>query len=94
MKWLIVFILILPLGVNAQKKIKLKRKYIAKYEGVVPAYSMGSALEIVDVDETLTTAAANAEFDGSQYSLKRKTELRDQFAACLILESYLSTYKK
>ena len=51
MKWIIVLLLILPLGANAQKKVKLKRKYLAKYEGVIPAYSMGSALEVVDVDE-------------------------------------------
>ncbi|MFT7525988.1 MAG: putative Holliday junction resolvase [Arenicella sp.] len=48
-------------------------------------------IPIVDVDETLSTSAANAEFDGRQHSIKRKTELRDQLAACLILESYLST---
>ena len=48
-------------------------------------------IPIIDVDETLTTAAANAEFEGSQHNLRRKTQLRDQLAACLILESYLST---
>ncbi|MCJ8292562.1 MAG: hypothetical protein HRT58_21690 [Crocinitomicaceae bacterium] len=52
MKWIIVLILISPFALSAQKEIKLKRRYMAKYEGVVPAYSMGSALEIVDVDET------------------------------------------
>lgn len=62
MKWLIVFILIFPFAVSAQKVIKLKRRYIAKYEGVVPAYSMGSALEIVDVDETPITVTIGKEF--------------------------------
>lgn len=62
MKWLIVFLLIVPFASNAQKKIKLKRKYMAKYEGTVPAYSMGSALEIVDVDETPITVTIGKEF--------------------------------
>jgi len=55
MKWIIILLLIVPLGASAQKKIKLKRKYLAKYEGVIPAYSMGSALEVVDVEETPIT---------------------------------------
>ncbi|MFT4629577.1 MAG: putative Holliday junction resolvase [Arenicella sp.] len=48
-------------------------------------------IPIVDVDETLSTSAANAKFDGRQYSVGQKTKLRDQLAACLILESYMST---
>ena len=55
MKWMIILILIFPFALSAQKEIKLKRKYMARYEGVVPAYSMGSALEIVDVDEAPIT---------------------------------------
>lgn len=47
-------------------------------------------ISIIDVDETLTTAAANAELEGSQHSLIQKTQLRDQLAACVILESYLA----
>ncbi|MFK7786694.1 MAG: hypothetical protein AB8B56_16365 [Crocinitomicaceae bacterium] len=62
MKWIIVLLLILPLGASAQKKVKLKRKYLAKYEGVIPAYSMGSALEVVDVDETTVTVTIGKEF--------------------------------
>lgn len=52
---MIVLLLIVPFGLSAQKEIKLKRRYMAKYEGVIPAYSMGSALEVVDVDETPIT---------------------------------------
>jgi hypothetical protein len=62
MKWIIVLILVFPFALNAQKEIKLKRKYMAKYVGVVPAYSMGSALEIVDVDETPITVTIGKEF--------------------------------
>jgi predicted secreted protein len=62
MKWIIVLLLILPLGASAQKKIKLKRKYLAKYEGVIPAYSMGSALEVVDVDEVPITVTIGKGF--------------------------------
>ena len=47
-------------------------------------------IPIIEVDETLSTSAANAEFNGRQHSIRRKTELRDQLAACVILESYLS----
>jgi len=59
---MIVLILVFPFALSAQKQIKLKRKYLAKYEGVVPAYSMGSALEIVDVDETPITVTIGKEF--------------------------------
>jgi hypothetical protein len=62
MKWIIVLILVFPFALNAQKEIKLKRKYMAKYVGVIPAYSMGSALEIVDVDETPITVTIGKEF--------------------------------
>jgi putative Holliday junction resolvase len=43
------------------------------------------------VDETLTSHAANQTLDGSGLSVSRKTELRDQLAACVILESYLQS---
>ncbi len=62
MKWIVAFLLIVPFGLTAQKEIKLKRKYLAKYEGVIPAYSMGSALEVVDVDETTITITIGKEF--------------------------------
>ena len=62
MKWMIVLLLIVPFGLSAQKKIKLKRRYLAKYEGTIPAYSMGSALEVVDVDETTITVTIGKEF--------------------------------
>ncbi|NND00029.1 MAG: Holliday junction resolvase RuvX [Gammaproteobacteria bacterium] len=48
-------------------------------------------LPIVDIDETLTSSAANSELEGLGLSLGRKTKLRDQFAACLILQGYFST---
>lgn len=62
MKWMFFIMLIFPFALSAQKEIKLKRKYLAKYEGIVPAYSMGSALEIVDVDETPITVTIGKEF--------------------------------
>ncbi len=52
MKWIFLLLLIFPLSAYSQKEITLKRKYFGKYEGIVPAYSMGSALELVDVGET------------------------------------------
>lgn len=48
-------------------------------------------IPIVLVDETLTTNSANAELAGSAMSLSRKKHIRDQIAACLILESYFSS---
>ncbi len=62
MKWMIVLFLTFPFVLSAQKEIKLKRKYIAKYVGVIPSYSMGSSLEIVDVDETPITITIGKEF--------------------------------
>jgi hypothetical protein len=59
---MIALILIFPFALNAQKEIKLKRKYIAKYVGVIPAYSMGSALEVVDVEETSIIITIGKEF--------------------------------
>jgi len=48
-------------------------------------------LAIVEVDETLTSAAANQAFEGRQLTLERKTQLRDQLAASLIVESYFAS---
>ena len=48
-------------------------------------------LAIEDVDETLTSAEANHQLSGAGLSLERKVELRDQIAACLILESYFAS---
>lgn len=62
MKWLIILLVSLPLVASAQKEITLKRKYLGKYEGIVPAYSMGSALEVVDVDQTVITVTIGKEF--------------------------------
>lgn len=47
-------------------------------------------LPVIRVDETLTSASANGELDGRKFNVKQKTDLRDQVAACLILETYLS----
>lgn len=43
----------------------------------------------VTVDETLTTVAANALMGERVGSTHKRQELRDQVAACLILESWL-----
>lgn len=48
-------------------------------------------LPIIDVDERLTSSAANAELQGMGLSISKKTQLRDQIAACLILESYFNS---
>ncbi len=49
-------------------------------------------IPIVQVNETLTSSAANTELSDNQLQGKltteRKIKLRDQVAACLILESY------
>lgn len=53
-------------------------------------------LPIVEINETLTSDAANAELMLSPQRLthNRKTELRDQIAACLILESYFHSLSR
>jgi len=49
-------------------------------------------LPIVEIDETLSTESANQEMANHQsLALKDKKSLRDQVAACLILESYFRT---
>jgi len=48
-------------------------------------------IPLIEVSEELTSVAANAELQGNHLSLKSKIELRDQIAACLILESYFNT---
>jgi putative Holliday junction resolvase len=48
-------------------------------------------LPILDVDETLSSVAANESLHSRGLSQQRKTELRDQVAACLILETYFNS---
>ena len=48
-------------------------------------------LPIHDVDERLTSVAANTEIADQNLSLEKKVELRDQVAACLILETYFNS---
>ena len=52
-------------------------------------------LPIYEVDERLSSSAANIEMSEQasehKLSLERKIELRDQIAACLILESYFNS---
>jgi len=51
-------------------------------------------LPIIDVDERLTSSAANAALSNRGLSEKRKTEMRDQIAACLILETYFHSLRE
>jgi len=48
-------------------------------------------LPIIDVDERLTSSAANESLAERGLSQQRKTELRDQVAATLILETYFNS---
>lgn len=47
-------------------------------------------IPIQEIDERLTSSAANAELANARLSQQRKTKLRDQIASCLILESYFN----
>ncbi len=47
-------------------------------------------ISIIDVNERLTSVAANQELSAHRLSQTRKTEMRDQVAACLILETYFN----
>lgn len=53
-------------------------------------YLQSHKIQVLRVDETLTSSAASAELAGRSLSIEQKTELRDQIAACFILQSYLS----
>ena len=48
-------------------------------------------LPVVSTDERLTSSAANESLSQRGLSQHRKTELRDQVAACLILETYFNS---
>lgn len=48
-------------------------------------------LPIIEVDERLTSSAANLEIAEHGFSIERKIELRDQIAACLILETHFNS---
>lgn len=46
-------------------------------------------IKIIQVDETLTTVAANDVLGEQDHSTRKRQTLRDQVAACLILETWL-----
>jgi putative Holliday junction resolvase len=48
-------------------------------------------LPIIDVDERLSSSAANQHLAGRGLSQNKKTQLRDQVAAALILETYFNS---
>lgn len=48
-------------------------------------------IRIIDVNERLTSSAANQVLAEHSMSQARKTEMRDQVAACLILETYFNS---
>ena len=53
-------------------------------------------IPIIDIDETLSSDAANAELDelsrtaSKKLTTQKRIDLRDQLAACLLLQSYFS----
>lgn len=47
-----MLLVMLPTLVSAQKEIQLKRKYFGNYQGIVPSYTLGSAINVVDVEES------------------------------------------
>ena len=47
-----MLLIMLPTLVSAQKEIELKRRYFGKYQGIVSSYKLGSAINLVDVDES------------------------------------------
>ncbi len=50
-------------------------------------------LPIIEIDERLSSSAANHELAERGLGVAKKTELRDQVAACLILESYFNSLR-
>ena len=51
-------------------------------------------LPIVDVDETLTSALVSSDLAHSGLGIADKTAIRDQLAACLILEGYFASLSR
>jgi len=68
---------------HLNKAINRLKSHIQKYHKI----------KIIDVNERLSSNSANHEMANRGLSLARKTELRDQVAACLILESYFADNK-
>ncbi len=59
MRILLVLLIMLPSLASAQKEIELKRRYFGSYEGIVPAYKLGTALDVVDVEESVIQIILN-----------------------------------
>lgn len=53
MRWGIVILFIVSLSTCfSQKELKLKRRYLGSYKGVIPAYSIDTGLEEIEVAAT------------------------------------------
>ena len=85
MKWIFLLLLIFPLTAFSQKEITLKRKYFGKYEGTVPAYTMGSALEMVDVDEVEIMVTIGKDFI---YTTIGERKLQGKYTVMFEAEDY------
>lgn len=47
-------------------------------------------LPVIDVDETLSTVAANEYMASEGVTQNKKKDMRDQYAACIILQTWLN----
>ncbi len=52
MRWIIIFVALVSFPAVAQKEIKLKRKFLGSYKGMVPAYEINTGEELIPVGET------------------------------------------
>ncbi len=49
---LILFLVILPLGLSAQKEVTLKKKYFGAYKGTIPSYKMDTGGDVIEVSSS------------------------------------------
>ncbi len=64
-KWIFTLFVILPMVVSAQKEIHLKRKYLGKYKGEIPAYNIDTGEKIMRV----SSSAIYVEIDKTDISI-------------------------
>ncbi len=81
--WIFLLFFLVPITLVAQKDITLKRKYIGKYKGTIPAYQIQTDKEVMDVtacsiymnieEDAIELTVGNNKFTGT-YSVMFKTK--------------------
>jgi len=65
--WIFLMFFLVPITLVAQKDITLKRKYLGKYKGTIPAYQIQTDNEVMDV--TACSIYMNIEADAIELTV-------------------------